>query len=45
MYTKTNAKMCTQEDCAVQSMYSLLNIREQYREIADFTREYAEYTI
>ena len=45
MYSKTNVKVGSEEDGRGQLLYSLLNIREQYWEIAEFTLEEVEYMI
>ena len=42
MYSTTNVKVGSEEDGRGQLLYSLLYIREQYWEIAEFTREEVE---
>ena len=39
VYSKTNVKVGSYADGRGQLLYSLLNIREQYWEIAEFIRE------
>ena len=45
MHSKTNVKGAFEEDGRGQLLFSLLNIREQYSEIAETTCEEVEYMI